>query len=380
MGSGMKIWFVLLTTIFVINFRPFLVMVKGEPQVPCLFIFGDSLFDNGNNNNLITTAKANYPPYGIDFPDGPTGRFTNGKNSADFLAGLLGFDNFIEPFATVKGVDIFRGVNYASGAAGIRDESGIHLGDRISLNRQLRNHKVTISHMSTLLGNKTLTMDYLSKCIYIVGMGNNDYINNYLMPQFYPSSHLYNPEEFATILMQQYSKQLKTLYRYGARKVAVFGVGSLGCIPAELAMYGTKDTICVDLINSAVQKFADKFKPMIDDFNNNLPSANFIYINLTSIAIGDPAQIGLTNLAEPCCEISSVIAKGQCLKGGGACSDRASHYFWDGFHPTEIPNKVTAIRAYTALLPTDAYPFDISHLAASTLALNKIGQSGAELM
>lgn len=85
MGSGMKIWFVLLTTIFVINFRPFLVMVKGEPQVPCLFIFGDSLFDNGNNNDLLTTAKANYPPYGIDFPDGPTGRFTNGRNVADFL-------------------------------------------------------------------------------------------------------------------------------------------------------------------------------------------------------------------------------------------------------------------------------------------------------
>lgn len=82
-------------------------------------------------------------------------------------------------------------------------------GDRISLNRQLRNHKVTISHISTLLGNKTLTQEYLSKCIYIVGMGNNDYINNYLMPQFYPSSHLYKPEKYATILIQQYSKQLK---------------------------------------------------------------------------------------------------------------------------------------------------------------------------
>lgn len=44
-----------------------------------------------------------------------------------FAAELLGFNKFIEPFATVKGVDIVRGVNYASGAAGIRDESGIHL-------------------------------------------------------------------------------------------------------------------------------------------------------------------------------------------------------------------------------------------------------------
>lgn len=361
MASDMKIWFVLLLLVF-FNLSPLL--VKGEQQVPCLFIMGDSLFDNGNNNNLFTTAKANYPPYGIDFPDGPTGRFTNGKNTADFIADLLGFDKYIEPFATVKGVEMFRGVNYASGAAGIRDESGIHLGDRISLNRQLRNHKKTISHMSTLLeNNMTLTKEYLSKCIYIVGMGNNDYINNYLMPQFYPSSLLYKPEKYATILAQQYVKQLKTLYSYGARKVAVFGLGSVGCIPAELDLYGTKDSPCVDSINSAVLKFVDKLKPMIDNFNSNLPNANFIYINITSIAIGDPAAIGITNLADPCCEISSFIAKGQCSYEGSACNDRASHYFWDGFHPTEVPNKVTAERAYTALLPTDAYPFDISHLA-----------------
>ncbi|OIT20002.1 gdsl esteraselipase [Nicotiana attenuata] len=298
MASEMKIWFVLLTVLLVfINLSPLL--VKGEQQVPCLFIMGDSLFDNGNNNNLFTTAKANYPPYGIDFPDGPTGRFTNGKNTADFIAELLGFDKYIEPFATVKGVEMFRGVNYASGAAGIRDESGIHLGDRISLNRQLRNHKETISHMSTLLeNNMTLTKEYLSKCIYIVGMGNNDYINNYLMPQFYPSSLLYKPEKYATILAQQYEKQLKTLYRYGARKVAVFGLGSIGCTPVELDLYGTKDSPCVDSINSAVLKFVDKLKPMIDDFNSNLPNANFIYINVTSIAIGDPASIGMLNMSQ----------------------------------------------------------------------------------
>lgn len=47
--------------------------------------------DNGNNNDLDTQAKVNYPPYGIDFPDGPTGRFTNGKNQADFLSASSNF-------------------------------------------------------------------------------------------------------------------------------------------------------------------------------------------------------------------------------------------------------------------------------------------------
>lgn len=59
--------------------------VRGEPQVPCYFIFGDSLVDNGNNNELGSLARADYPPYGIDFPDGPTGRFSNGRTTVDVI-------------------------------------------------------------------------------------------------------------------------------------------------------------------------------------------------------------------------------------------------------------------------------------------------------
>ena len=67
--------------------------VDGQ-QVPCHFIFGDGLSDNGNNNPLPTTAKANYPPYGIDFPLGPTGRATNGRTMADYVGNFL-FSFFI---------------------------------------------------------------------------------------------------------------------------------------------------------------------------------------------------------------------------------------------------------------------------------------------
>lgn len=64
--------------------------VNGQKQeVPCYFNFGDSVTDNGNNNLLVTTSKSNYPPYGIDFPDGPTGRFTNGQTFADFIGRLI---------------------------------------------------------------------------------------------------------------------------------------------------------------------------------------------------------------------------------------------------------------------------------------------------
>ena len=68
----------------------FLVLVvfsvaHGDPLVPALNIFGDSVVDVGNNNNLYTLVKANFAPYGRDFVShSPTGRFCNGKLATDF--------------------------------------------------------------------------------------------------------------------------------------------------------------------------------------------------------------------------------------------------------------------------------------------------------
>lgn len=61
----------------------------GQPLVPALCIFGDSVVDVGNNNRLMTLVKANFPPYGRDFINHkPTGRFCNGKLATDFTGNV----------------------------------------------------------------------------------------------------------------------------------------------------------------------------------------------------------------------------------------------------------------------------------------------------
>ena len=45
----------------------------------------------------------------------------------DCTAEFLGFEKFITPATTQMGEDILRGVNYASGAAGILEETSSHL-------------------------------------------------------------------------------------------------------------------------------------------------------------------------------------------------------------------------------------------------------------
>ncbi|XP_023001436.1 GDSL esterase/lipase At5g45670-like [Cucurbita maxima] len=334
-------------------------------QVPCYFIFGDSLVDNGNNNQLQSLARADYLPYGIDF-GGPTGRFSNGKTTVDVIAELLGFDDYISPYATARGRDILRGINYASAAAGIREETGRQLGGRISFSGQVENYQNTVSQVVDLLGDEDSAAAYLSKCIYSIGLGSNDYLNNYFMPQFYSTGNQFTPQQYSENLLQQYSEQLRLLYNYGARKFVLFGLGQIGCSPNELAQNSPDGRTCVQKINSANQIFNAGLRSLVDQFNNNQADAKFIYIDSFGIfqdVIDNPPAFGFRVVNTGCCGVGRNNGQITCLPFQTPCSNRDEYLFWDAFHPTEAGNAVIGRRAYSAQRPTDAYPIDIRRLA-----------------
>ncbi|PKA65346.1 GDSL esterase/lipase [Apostasia shenzhenica] len=339
--------------------------VRSAPQVPCYFIFGDSLVDNGNNNNIASLARANYPPYGIDFSAGATGRFCNGLTTVDVISQLLGFEDYIPPYARTRGQDLLGGANFASAAAGIRDETGQQLGARISFGGQIQNYVQAVQQIVEILGDEDSAADYLSKCIFSVGMGSNDYLNNYFMPTFYSTSSRYTPDEYATALTQQYSQQLRTLYNYGARKVAVIGVGQIGCSPNELARLSTDGVTCVGQFNSAIQLFNREVVQMVNDLNS-LDGAHFTYINAYGIfqnILANPGDYGLRVTNRGCCGVGRNNGQITCLPYQPPCPNRREFLFWDAFHPTEAANIIIGRRSYRAQSSSDASPMDISHLA-----------------
>jgi hypothetical protein len=92
-----------------------------------MFVFGSSVVDNGNNNFLNGSGvRADYLPYGVDFPLGPSGRFSNGRNVIDALGELLRLPGLVPPFADprTRGRAALHGVNFASGGSGILDHTG----------------------------------------------------------------------------------------------------------------------------------------------------------------------------------------------------------------------------------------------------------------
>lgn len=54
-------------------------------QASAIWVMGDSLVDDGNNNFLRSIARADYYPYGIDYYRGATGRFCNARTFSDIL-------------------------------------------------------------------------------------------------------------------------------------------------------------------------------------------------------------------------------------------------------------------------------------------------------
>lgn len=84
----------------------------------------------------------------------------------------------------------------------------------------------------------------------------------------------------------------QTLYKLGARKVAVFGLGPIGCAPAEIAQFGTNGSACVDWVNNLVALFNNRLKPLVQELNRDLKDVNFTFINITSISSEDPSAAG----------------------------------------------------------------------------------------
>jgi len=88
---------------------------------------------------------------------------------------------------------------------------------------------------------------------------------------------------------------IQILYNYGARKMALFGVGQIGCTPNALAQNSPDGRTCVARINSANQLFNNGLRSLVDQLNNQLPDARFIYVNVYGIfqdIITSPSSYG----------------------------------------------------------------------------------------
>uniref|UniRef100_A0A0D9WR90 GDSL esterase/lipase n=1 Tax=Leersia perrieri TaxID=77586 RepID=A0A0D9WR90_9ORYZ len=350
-----------------------------------MFVFGSSLVDNGNNNHINGSGvRADYPPYGVDFPLGATGRFSNGRNAVDALGELLRLPALIPPFSdpATRGVAALHGVDFASGGSGILDLTGHNTGEVLSLRQQITNFAaVTLpdlraqlqrSTARTTTGHKMKGQDffdwyYLPKSLFVIGTGGNDYLLNYFNPR---SSEPTRPplSEFTSSLLTKLSNHLQRLYDLGARKFVLFSIQPLGCTPVVRAFLNVTSEDCIEPMNNAALLFNSGLRSLIRHANggkrSRMSGARFVYVNsykVISDMIHHPAKYGIRDTSRACCEVSSGGVL--CQKGGPICRDRTKYAFFDGLHPTEVVNARLARKAYGSNSPDEVYPMNVKKLS-----------------
>ncbi|MED6181222.1 GDSL esterase/lipase ltl1 [Stylosanthes scabra] len=308
------------------------------------FVFGDSLVDSGNNNYLATTARADAPPYGIDYPTRrPTGRFSNGYNIPDLISQKIGSPESPLPYLSpeLTGQRLLVGANFASAGIGILNDTGIQFVNIIRMYQQLEYFKEYQRRVGGLIGAEG-AKNLVNQALVLITCGGNDFVNNYYLVPYSARSRQYPLPEYVKYLISEYEKLLQRLYDLGARRVLVTGTGPLGCVPAELAQRGRNGDCAADLQRAAAL-YNPQLERLLQELNRKLGRNVFIAVNTAQMHnnfVSNPSQFGFVTSKVACCGQGPYNGLGLCTPVSNLCPNRNLYAFWDAFHPSEKANRL----------------------------------------
>ncbi len=261
-----------------------------------LYVFGDSLSDNGNLFRLTGQPPAPYFQ----------GRFSNGATYAERLPGLLGFT-------------YTPSTNYAVGGAltSTAHNSGI---PNVGMQSQVNN----------FLGSGRA---FGPRDLVVVWGGANDYFATLatVATQSQTQAQATIGSQITTTI-GNLAGQVQALARAGAREIIVPNLPLLGATPGVSAS-GATATATANLITTT--------------HNSNLAStmgavgrgvgANVYLIDTAALFTDlqtNPAKYGLTNTTAQCVQTAACV--------GGSSATQAQYLFWDGVHPTAAVHQIYA--------------------------------------
>lgn len=304
------------------------------------FIFGDSLYDPGNNQYITPDERipAYHPPYGTTFFNHSTGRFSDGRVLPDFIAVKLNLP-FIPPVLEPN-ADLSNGASFASGGAGVFDNNP----KVMSLENQYGNLTAVAANWTAELG-KTEAQKRLKQAVYLVCMGGNDYF-----------SFSFNNPNATFIQMQHHVNQvlgnltlvIKDMYKnIGARKFMFQNVAPIGCLPMFKQRYNISGEGCAQIPLTLAAIHNEALTHMTESLANSDDYPEFTYsIFDYFVAIGqrisNPKDYGFKEGANACCGNGSHRAANCGTFPYCVCSNASDYVFFDGGHNTDEANRQMA--------------------------------------
>ncbi|KAE8684439.1 GDSL esterase/lipase [Hibiscus syriacus] len=308
---------------------------KRREMVPAMFVFGDSLIDNGNNNDLPSLQRLTISLMGsTSMAVLPVVSRMDIPWLTKLVTELLGLP-LIPAFSEASGDQVLHGVNYASAASGILDITGRNFVSRIPFDQQIRNFQTTLDQITDNLG-AIDAAEALAKCISLLGWEAmitstttlclitppkiSTMVDNMLISWF---KNTLSNSGYVNHFIHNLAYSYVTLYNLGARKFVVAGLGRMGCIPSIIAQ-STADG-CSEEVNQLVLPFNANVKTMMNSLNADLPGARFIYVDIAHLfedIVVNAGTYGFSVVDRGCCGIGRNRGQITCLPFQTPCENR----------------------------------------------------------
>ncbi|KAJ7943057.1 GDSL esterase/lipase [Quillaja saponaria] len=294
------------------------VLVSYSGYIPAIFTFGDSNFDAGTNRfDKNCTAQANFPPYGSNFFHQPTGRFTNGRTVADFI--------FLN--GTQKEYPS-NGLNFASAGSGVLPLTNKEMGVT-PIQEQIR-------QFQTLIKQNKIDKNLVQNSLFLFESGSNDIFNFFL---YETTTHTLSPDTYVQAMLTEVEKFVAHIYELGARRIALFSLGPVGCVPARALVPGAPLGRCYGKMNVLVKIYNMGLENLVNEILTKYPGAIGVYgavYKLVQQFRADPKRYDFIEVSMACCGYGALGGTLQCGKEGyKICPKPNAFLFWDYFHPSE---------------------------------------------
>ncbi|KAL1224331.1 GDSL esterase/lipase [Cardamine amara subsp. amara] len=329
-------WFLFLCLILLSDYRKVKAHERTQKdgifgfKAKTLFVFGDSYADTGNTPFPIAASWRF--PYGITFPGSPSGRFSDGHVSTDYLAKYI---RLRRPIVykwgryTLPGSQVARrGMNFAYGGAGVFQ----------TIYEVVPNASVQIDSFEHLLRRNVYSPADLNSSVAFFSIVGNDYL-----AYARRNGTKQGRPAFIRKVVKQILLDVKRIKDLGVRKVLVALSPPQKCWPSLVTPKGcdTNDTLA-HLHNSLLRGGLVKLNNEKVD-NNDKSFLMFDLYNAFLTIFKNKGAPGVSKFPEPlkaCCvgtkpghscgDISLIGEKLFSL-----CKDPKSFFFWDNVHITD---------------------------------------------
>nr|XP_023913241.1 GDSL esterase/lipase At1g54790-like isoform X2 [Quercus suber] len=332
---------------------------------PAVFNFGDSNSDTGE----LTAGLGFFldPPNGQHYFKTSTGRFCDGRLIIDFLMDEMDLP-FLNAYLDSIGLPNFRkGCNFAAAGSTIRPAtptsvSPFSFGVQVAQFLRFKARVLELLPIGKKLVKYLPEEDYFEKGLYMFDIGQND-----LAGAFYSKSLDQILASIPAILVE-FETGIQKLYDQGARNFWIHNTGPLGCLPQNVAKFGSDPSQldelgCVSQHNQASKLFNLQLHALCRKLQGQFSDADVTYVDIFTIKynlIANYSRYGFEQPIMACCgyggpplNYDSRVSCGQTkiLNGTSVtakgCPDSTEYVSWDGIHYTEAANQYVSSQILT---------------------------------